>query len=72
MSDDRGLPPTSKRETALRVLMLGAIYAAAITFVVALSPSMGLVTHTPASATAAASQAGSVASATEPGHTVPR
>lgn len=41
--------PTSppKRETALRVLVLGTIYAVAVFFVVALSPSMGFITPHP-------------------------
>lgn len=62
MSEDSGLPPSSRRETLLRVLMLGAIYALAVTFVVVLSPSMGLVTPHPTG------EVGRVAAAPEPGH----
>lgn len=65
MSDDLGLPPSKKSETALRVLVLGAIYATAIGFVVALSPSMGLVTPHPTG------EVGRVASAPEPAHSAP-
>lgn len=66
MSDDQGMPPANKRETALRMLVLGAIYVAAITFVVALSPSMGLVTPHPTG------EVGRVAAAPEPARTTPR
>ena len=39
-------PPRSTRESVLRVVVLGAVYALALGFVVALSPSAGLVdTH---------------------------
>lgn len=66
MSDDLGLPPANKRDTALRMLVLGAIYAAAITFVVALSPSMGLITPHPTG------EIGRVAAAPEPARVTPR
>lgn len=66
MSDNQEVPQMNKRETALRVLVLGAIYAAAISFVVALSPSMGLITPHPTG------EVGRVAAAPEPGHTTQR
>lgn len=47
MSHDQNLPSGNKNETALRVLVLGTIYALALFFVVALSPSMGFVTPHP-------------------------
>jgi len=37
--------PHGRRETILRVAVLGTIYALAVGFVVAMSPSMGLVTY---------------------------
>lgn len=43
MNESMDTPPRSPRETALRVLVLGTIYALAVSFVVALSPTMGLV-----------------------------
>lgn len=39
--------PRSTRDTILRVVLLGSIYAAAIGFVIALSPSAGLFTPHP-------------------------
>lgn len=47
MSESPDTPPRATRETMLRVMVLGTIYALAISFVVALSPSMGLVTPHP-------------------------
>lgn len=62
MSEDPSLPTPRKRDTVLRVVMLGTIYALAIAFVVALSPSMGFVTPHPVG------EIGRVAAAPEPGH----
>jgi hypothetical protein len=47
MTEFMDTPPRSTRETVLRILVLGGIYALAVVFVVALSPSMGLVTPHP-------------------------
>ncbi len=48
MKEDHDTPaPRATRDTILRVVVLGGIYAAAIGFVVALSPSAGLVTPHP-------------------------
>lgn len=47
MSENLDQPPTTTRETALRVAMLGIVYALALAFVVALSPSMGFVSPHP-------------------------
>jgi hypothetical protein len=54
------IPPADKVETALRVAVLGALYAAAIFVVVAFSPSMGFVASHPSG------EVGRVASADEP------
>lgn len=66
MRDNLELPQNHKRETVLRIMVLGAIYAAAVTFVVALSPSMGFISPHPVG------EIGRVASAPEPAHTTPR
>lgn len=47
MSEQFQQPSPDKRETMLRVLVLGTIYALALGFVVALSPSVGLLTPHP-------------------------
>lgn len=47
MSEESQHTPTSKSDTTLRILVLGTIYALAVFFVVALSPSMGFVTPHP-------------------------
>lgn len=47
MNEETSPTPTNKSDTTLRVLVLGAIYAVAVFFVVALSPSMGFVTPHP-------------------------
>lgn len=44
MGDNLNSRTTPKSDTLMRVLVLGAIYGAALFFVVALSPSMGFVT----------------------------
>lgn len=61
MDDNNSFPnqTASKRETLLRVLVLGTMYALAVFFVIAFSPSMGVVAPQPAG------DAGSVA-AVEP------
>ena len=65
MSDDL-LPAefrtASKAETALRIAVLGALYAAAVFVVVAFSPSMGFIASHPTG------EVGRVAAAPEPGH----
>lgn len=60
MSENLDAQPTNKSDTTLRVLVLGSIYALAIFFVVALSPSMGFVTPHPTG------EVGRVAAAPEP------
>lgn len=47
MSEDSQATPTNKSDTTLRMLVLATIYALAVFFVVALSPSMGFVTPHP-------------------------
>ena len=47
MSNHSEPTPRGTRETVLRVAVLGTIYALAVGFVVALSPSMGLVAYQP-------------------------
>lgn len=42
LSNISDIPSRSMRETVLRVVVLGTVYALALGFVVALSPSMGL------------------------------
>lgn len=43
MSDTSDNPPRRTRETVLRLVVLGTVYALALGFVVALSPSAGLI-----------------------------
>lgn len=47
MSEEAQPTPANKSDTTLRILVLGTIYALAVFFVVALSPSMGFVTPHP-------------------------
>ncbi len=64
MSDDRYPATTetvSKVDTALRIAVLGVLYAAAVFVVVAFSPSMGFITSHPTG------EVGRVAAAPEPG-----
>ncbi|MGE5478019.1 MAG: hypothetical protein ACM3Q1_15285 [Bacteroidales bacterium] len=60
MIEDQAARPPRKGDTALRLLVLGSLYALAIFFVVAMSPSMGFVTSHPVG------EVGRVAAAPEP------
>lgn len=60
MIEDQAARPSRKGDTALRLLVLGTLYALAIFFVVAMSPSMGFVTPHPIG------EVGRVAAASEP------
>ena len=54
--------PRTLRDTILRMALLGCVYAVAIGFVIALSPTAGLVTPHPVG------EVGRVAATPEPGH----
>ncbi|HLO76251.1 MAG TPA: hypothetical protein VK196_07330 [Magnetospirillum sp.] len=47
MSENKDQPQASKTEMALRLLVLGAMYALAIVFLVAFSPMAGFVSPHP-------------------------